>query len=147
MPNPKPSPPSPEHLFLESFAVVFQELTLHARAAGHARVQSYIATMLGLSNSTVSEWARGRHRGISLPMIARVADRIGVSIDDLFRGPNHLRERLQSVPLFQHGARPRATPLDAAELKEIEIGLDKVEADFRALRLRILHLLSEDVPS
>src|SRR5262252_1143904 len=86
-------PRSAQDLFLEAFSELYESLRQELRAEGKKPNQLAVAARLGLPPSTVSEWVRGRHRGISLEVINRVAVSCNVPVARLFLGRHVLRDR------------------------------------------------------
>src|SRR5262252_463492 len=105
--------PTAEARFLDGFAVLYDDIAARLRLEGVDPTQARVAKRLGLSNSTVSEWRRGRHRGISLVMVNRLAHETGLSVADLFSGNREMLKAtldqlhpLESVGPIPPGAAP-----------------------------------------
>lgn len=101
--------PAAETLFLEAFAVIYDTLRNDLQRRGRKPTQRAIARILDVEGGTVSQWIRGRHRGISLEIIARVARACELPIARLFMGAQVLSS-VESGPVTLPSSRSAGAP-------------------------------------
>jgi len=153
-------------LFLEAFGVLYADMIEQLRARGRRPTQSAVAAAFGLRPSSVSEWLRQEHRGISLAIVNRICDRARVTPAAIFSGKDVLSDRWNASKsvaapgpsadatrggrssagrdrrkLAAASSSSKGRRLTQAEFEEIKIALENLEIATNYLIRRILRPL------